>query len=35
MMRALTIRQPWASLIIEGGKDIENRPRATKVRGAA
>lgn len=32
-MRALTIRQPWASLIIEAGKDIENRSRATKVRG--
>jgi hypothetical protein len=32
-MKALTIRQPWASLIIEGGKDIENRSRATKVRG--
>lgn len=24
-MKALTIKQPWASLIIFGGKDIENR----------
>lgn len=32
-MKAITIRQPWASLIIEGGKRIENRPRATKIRG--
>lgn len=32
-MKALTIRQPWASLIVEAGKDIENRSRATNVRG--
>jgi hypothetical protein len=24
-MKALTIKQPWASLIMFGGKDIENR----------
>lgn len=24
-MRVISIKQPWASLIIEGGKDIENR----------
>lgn len=24
-MRALTIRQPWASLIVHGEKDVENR----------
>jgi len=32
-MKAITIKQPWASLIIEGGKDIENRTRRTHVRG--
>jgi hypothetical protein len=32
-VRAITIKQPWASLIIEGGKDIENRTRRTHVRG--
>jgi hypothetical protein len=32
-MKALTIKQPWASLIIEGGKDIENRSRCTHIRG--
>ena len=32
-MKTLTIKQPWASLIIEGGKDIENRTRRTHVRG--
>ena len=30
---ALTIRQPWASLIVHGGKDIENRTWPTKFRG--
>ncbi len=24
-MRAITVRQPWASAIIHGGKDVENR----------
>lgn len=32
-MKALSIRQPWAWLIIHGGKDIENRDWATNVRG--
>jgi hypothetical protein len=31
--KALTIRQPWAWLIIHGGKDIENRGWNTNVRG--
>ena len=30
---ALAIRQPWASLIIHGGKDIENRDWYTEYRG--
>ena len=32
-MKALSIRQPWAWLIIHGGKDIENRTWHTKMRG--
>lgn len=32
-MKALTVRQPWASLIIRGGKDIENRDWYTGIRG--
>lgn len=32
-MLALSIRQPWAWLILHGGKDIENRTWPTKVRG--
>jgi len=32
-VKILTIRQPWASLIIHGGKDIENRTWATRYRG--
>lgn len=32
-MLALSIRQPWAWLIIHGGKDIENRDWSTKFRG--
>ena len=32
-MKALSIRQPWAWLILHGGKDIENRTWATKLRG--
>ncbi len=32
-MIALTIKQPWASLIIHHGKDIENRSWPTNVRG--
>lgn len=32
-MKALSIRQPWASAIICLGKDIENRTWRTKFRG--
>lgn len=32
-MIALSIRQPWAWLIINGGKDIENRNWKTPFRG--
>lgn len=32
-MKALAIKQPWAWLIIHGGKDIENRTWHTKFRG--
>jgi hypothetical protein len=32
-MMALSIRQPWASLILKAGKDIENRDWPTKYRG--
>ncbi len=32
-MRALSVRQPWAWLILHGGKDIENRDWPTTVRG--
>lgn len=32
-MKAISIRQPWAWLILQGGKDIENRSWATKLRG--
>lgn len=32
-MKALTIKQPWASLIVEGIKDIENRTWRTNYRG--
>jgi hypothetical protein len=30
---ALLVRQPWASLIVNGMKDIENHPRRTHHRG--
>ena len=30
---ALSVRQPWAWLIVSGLKDIENRPRRTRHRG--
>lgn len=30
---AISIRQPWAWLIVNGGKDIENRTWPTKLRG--
>ena len=32
-MKALTIRQPWASLIVLGHKDVENRTWKTAIRG--
>lgn len=32
-MKALSIRQPWAWLILHGGKDCENRPWRTTHRG--
>ena len=32
-MKALSIRQPWAWLIADGYKDIENRSWATNFRG--
>ncbi|MGJ1360399.1 ASCH domain-containing protein [Sphingobacterium siyangense] len=32
-MKAASIKQPWASLIAHGIKDIENRTWATKYRG--
>lgn len=32
-MKALSLTQPWAWLVIHGGKDIENRRWNTKLRG--
>lgn len=32
-MKAISIRQPWAWLILNAGKDIENRTWATSVQG--
>ena len=32
-MKALSIKQPWASLIAHGIKDVENRTWKTKFRG--
>lgn len=32
-MKALTVKQPWAWAIINGGKDVENRTTAWKYRG--
>ena len=32
-MKALTVRQPWASLIVHGPKHIETRSKPTKIRG--
>ena len=32
-MKALSIRQPWAWLILHAGKDIENRSWPTNYRG--
>jgi len=33
MMRLLTVRQPWASLIVRGTKRVENRSWRTDYRG--
>jgi len=33
-MKALSIRQPWAWLLVEGFKDIENRTWKTNYRGS-
>ena len=32
-MKVLTVKQPWASLIVQGLKNIENRTWRTKFRG--
>ena len=32
-MKALSIKQPWAYLIVNGIKDVENRTRPTSFRG--
>ncbi len=32
-MKALSIRQPWAELIVRGAKDVENRTWTTQYRG--
>ncbi|MDR1897105.1 MAG: ASCH domain-containing protein [Prevotellaceae bacterium] len=32
-MKVLTVKNPWASLIISGGKDVENRTWKTNYRG--
>jgi hypothetical protein len=32
-MRTLSVRQPWASLIVSGRKDVENRSWPTSYRG--
>ncbi len=32
-MKAISIRQPWAWMILHCGKDIENRDWPTKIRG--
>ena len=32
-LRALSVRQPWAWLIVNGYKDVENRTRLTRHRG--
>ena len=33
-MKIISIRQPWASLIVRGLKDIENRTWSTRYRGS-
>lgn len=32
-MKALSLTQPWAWIVVHGGKDIENRPWNTAFRG--
>ena len=32
-MKALVIRQPWADLVVDGHKDVENRSWSTAYRG--
>jgi hypothetical protein len=32
-MKIISIRQPWASLIVSGLKDVENRTWRTRYRG--
>ncbi|HVU38056.1 MAG TPA: hypothetical protein VHC95_06955 [Opitutales bacterium] len=32
-MKGLSVRQPWATLILRAGKDIENRTWPTRARG--
>lgn len=32
-VRALSVRQPWAALIVDGVKDVENRTWSTPHRG--
>src|SRR5260370_1201034 len=32
-LRALSVRQPYAELIMRGGKEIEYRSKPTKIRG--
>ncbi len=32
-MKALSVRQPWAWLIVQAHKDVENRPWQTSYRG--
>ena len=34
-MKALSIRQPWAWLILHAGKDIENRDWKPRIRHCA
>lgn len=33
MKKVITIKQPWATLIVEGNKNVENRTWQTKYRG--
>ncbi len=32
-MKAISIRQPWVALILNGSKDVENRSWPTNIRG--